>query len=174
MKQDEMIICECIEYLDSMVGDDENIKGCLDYIERKAKAMDKKLREYKSIFEEKQETNLDYYKDEILEKGMWNLAVVDGRPKRCNDTMCRNCDFTANVLHGCRKRLIEWLKQIYIKPKYKLTQFEYDLLSVHKDYKTYNQIANQIHLFKMHEKGYFKYIDTNIPIREILDNCEVV
>lgn len=35
-----------------MVGDDENIKGCLDYIERKAKAMDKRLREYKYIFEE--------------------------------------------------------------------------------------------------------------------------
>lgn len=62
----------------------------------------------------------------------------------------------------------------YTKPKYKLTQFEYDLLSVHKDYKTYNQITNQTHLFKMHEKGYFKYIDTNIPIREILDNCEVI
>lgn len=52
MKQDEMTICECVEYLDSMVGDDENINGCLDYIERKAKAMDKKLRDYKNIFEE--------------------------------------------------------------------------------------------------------------------------
>lgn len=60
------------------------------------------------------------------------------------------------------------------KEKYKLTQFEYDLLSVHKDFKTYNKIANQIHLFKMHEKGYFKGIDTKVPIREILDNCEVV
>ena len=58
--------------------------------------------------------------------------------------------------------------------KYKLTQFEYDLLSVHKDYKTYNNIANQIHLFKMREKGYFRDVDTKIPIREILDNCEVV
>lgn len=65
-------------------------------------------------------------------------------------------------------------KEEYEKSKYKLTQFEYDLLSVHKDYKTYNNISNQIHLFKMREKGYFKNIDTNIPIREILDNCEVV
>lgn len=52
MSNEEMTICECIEYLETMVGDDENIKGCLDYIERKATAMDKKLREYKSIFEE--------------------------------------------------------------------------------------------------------------------------
>lgn len=45
---------------------------------------------------------------------------------------------------------------------------------MYKDFKTYNQIANQINLFKMHEKGYFKGIDTKIPIREILDNCEVI
>lgn len=50
--EDEMTICQCVEYLDTLVGDDNNIKDCLDYIERKAKAMDKKLREYKSIFEE--------------------------------------------------------------------------------------------------------------------------
>ena len=73
-----MTICECVEYLDSMVGDDENIKGCLDYIERKAKSMDKKLREYKSIFEEKHKektaeqmfNDLDYKKstdDEYIE-----------------------------------------------------------------------------------------------------------
>ena len=43
-----------------------------------------------------------------------------------------------------------------------------------EDYKTYNNIANQTHLFKMREKGYFKDVDTNVPIREILDNCEVI
>lgn len=124
--------------------------------------------------ETKQETNFDYYKDEILENCMWNLALVDGKPKRCNQTRCSDCEFDKDIPRKCHKRTIEWLKQIHIKPTYKLTQFEYDLLSVHKDYKTYNQIANQIHLFKMHEKGYFKDVDTNIPIREILDNCEVI
>ena len=136
--------------------------------------MDKKLKEYKSIFEEKQETNLDYYKDEILEKCMWNLALVDGKPKRCNQTRCNDCEFNKDIPRKCHKRTIEWLKQTHIKPTYKLTQFEYDLLSAHKDYKTYNNIANQIHLFKMREKGYFKDIDTKIPICEILDNCEVI
>lgn len=52
MNENEMTICECIEYLDSMVGDDKDVKDCLDYIECKAKAMDKRLREYKYIFEE--------------------------------------------------------------------------------------------------------------------------
>lgn len=139
-------------------------------------AVQKQMEELGWFEEEKQEikqvTNLDYYKDEILENCIENLAVVKGRPKLCYKINCNDCDFKL-VQKGCHKKVEEWLKQTHIKPKYKLTQFEYDLLSVHKDFKTYNNIANQIHLFKMREKGYFKNIDTNIPIREILDNCEV-
>ena len=139
-------------------------------------AIHKQCKELGWFEEEKQEvkqvTNLEYYKDEILENCIKNLAVVKGRPKLCYKTNCNDCDF--KIVQGCHKKVEEWLKQTHIKPKYKLTQFEYDLLSVHKDFKTYNKISNQIHLFKMREKGYFKNIDTNIPIREILDNCEVV
>lgn len=43
MKQDEMTICECVEYLDSMVGDDKNILECINHIEKKAKSMYDKL-----------------------------------------------------------------------------------------------------------------------------------
>ena len=124
--------------------------------------------------EQKQETNYEHYKDEIIDGWMLDLALVDGKLKRCSRTDCNECEFNPGANKGCKQRLIEWVKKPYEKPKYKLTQFEYDLLSVHKDYKTYNNIANQIHLFKMREKGYFKDIDTNIPIREILDNCKVV
>ena len=121
----------------------------------------------------KQETNFEHYKDEILEDYAHNLAVVKGRPALCYQTNCNDCDFKINQI-GCREKAKDWLNKPYEKPKYKLTQFEYDLLSVHKDYKTYNNIANQIHLFKMREKGYFKDVDTNISIREILGNCEVI
>ena len=170
MKQDEMTICECIEYLDSMVGDDENIKGCLDYIERKVKAMDKKLREYKSIFEKKQETNLDYYKDEILENCIDNLAVVKGRPKLCYKTNCNDCDFKINQI-GCRNKVKDWLKQTHEKPVYKLTKFEKELLECYSDvysFKVFNSLNG------MKEKGYFKGIDDNELIGEILAKCEVV
>lgn len=122
-------------------------------------------------FEEKAETNYEHFKDEIVQKVKYNLAVVNGEPKPCEDTNCDECDFKCSC---CGEKRFEWLASPYKKPTYKLSKFEYDLLSVHKDFKTYNQIANQIHLFKMREKGYFKNIDTNIPIREILDNCEVV
>lgn len=170
MKQDEMTICECIEYLDSMVGDDENIKGCLDYIERKVKAMDKKLREYKSIFEKKQETNLDYYKDEILENCIDNLAVVKGKPKLCPTTNCSDCDFKGSLI-GCHKRVKDWLKQTHKKPTYKLTKFEKELLECYSDiysFKVFNSLNG------MKEKGYFKGIDDNELIGEILAKCEVV
>lgn len=170
MKQDEMTICECIEYLDSMVGDDYNIKGCLDYIERKVKAMDKKLREYKSIFEKKQETNLDYYKDEILENCIDNLAVVKGRPKLCYKTNCNDCDFKINQI-GCRNKVKDWLKQTHEKPVYKLTKFEKELLECYSDvysFKVFNSLNG------MKERGYFKGIDDNELIGDILAKCEVV
>lgn len=123
-------------------------------------------------FEEKAETNYEHFKDEIIENSGYCFALADGKPCQCSDVSCSECGFSTG--HGCSEKIKEWLNKPYEKPKYKLTQFEYDLLSVHKDYKTYNNIANQIHLFKMREKGYFKDIDTNIPIREILDNCEVI
>lgn len=60
------------------------------------------------------------------------------------------------------------------KPTYKLTQFEFDLLNAHKDSGMQKCISNYRPLHELHEKGYFKDIDINIPIHEILDNCEVV
>ena len=87
------------------------------------------LEELKQYKEENQlETNLDHYKDEILENCMWNLAIVDGRPKRCNYTRCTDCEFDKDRPRKCHKRTIGWLKQPYIKPTYKLTKFEKDLL----------------------------------------------
>lgn len=136
------------------------------------KAVIQQVKELGWLEEEKQETNYEHFKDEIIEDGIWNLALVNGKPKRCHNVYCKDCEFKTS--RECKKKLEEWLNKPYEKPKYKITQFEYDLLSVHKDYKTYNNIANQIHLFKMREKGYFRDVDTSTPIHEILDNCKVV
>jgi hypothetical protein len=144
MKKDEMTICECIEYLDSMVGDDENIKGCLDYIERKAKAMDKKLRDYKSIFEE--EHPLDGNSFGFLYFKMYSNSTLKRMTK-------------------------DWLKQPHEKPIYKLTKFEKELLECYSDvysFKVFNSLNG------MKEKGYFKGIDDNELIGDILAKCEVV
>lgn len=144
--------------------------GLRAFNSEESKAVQQQKKELGWLEEEKQETNFEHYFEFLSKRKMMDFALVDGRVVQCLGTHCVECDFNGD----CIERKFKWLKQPYEKPKYKLTQFEYDLLSVHKDYKTYNNIANQIHLFKMREKGYFKDIDTKIPICEILDNCEVI
>lgn len=133
------------------------------------------LEELKQYKEENQpETNLDHYKDEILEKCMWNLAIVDGRPKRCNHTRCSDCEFDKDSPRKCHKRTIEWLKQTRIKPKYELTKFEIDLLQSYlKGFFSGYEFKNIITLNRMKEKGYFKGVDEDATIEDILADCEV-
>lgn len=133
------------------------------------------LEELKQYKEENQpETNLDHYKDEILENCMWNLAVVKGKPKRCNQTRCSDCEFDKDSPRKCHKRTVEWLKQPYIKPTYMLTKFEQDLLqSCSQGYSSKYQFKNINLLTEMREKGYFKSIDRDATIEDILANHEI-
>jgi hypothetical protein len=120
--------------------------------------------------ETKQETNFEYYKDEILEDYAHNLAVVKGKPTLCYKTNCNDCDFKINQI-GCREMARNWLKQPHEKPVFKLTKFEKELLQCYPDissFKAFNSLNG------MKKKGHFKGIDTSTPIREILDNCKVV
>lgn len=120
-------------------------------------------------FEEKAETNYEYYKDEIIEKSNLFFALVDGKPHQCSDVSCCNCGFSTG--HGCREKIEEWLKSPYKKPVYKLTKFEKELLECYSDvysFKVFNSLNG------MKEKGYFKGIDDNELIGEILAKCEVV
>lgn len=121
----------------------------------------------------KQETNLDYYKDEILESCLRNLAVVKGKPKLCPTTNCSDCDFKGSLI-GCHKKVADWLKQPYKKPVYKLTKFEYDLINTFDRCKECC-LLNEIEcLKKLREKGYFKGIDPFTKVHEILRNCEAI
>ena len=121
-------------------------------------------------FEEKAETNYEHYKDEIIENCIENLAVVKGRPKLCYKTNCNDCDFKINQKE-CHKMAKDWLKHPHGKPVYKLTKFEKELLECYSDvysFKVFNSLNG------MKEKGYFKGIDDNELIGEILAKCEVV
>lgn len=120
--------------------------------------------------ETKQETNLEHYKNEIIEECLENLAVVKGRPKLCNKTNCNDCDFKIN-LKGCHKKVRDWLKQPHIKQTYKITKFEKDLLQCYSSGHKF-EVFNS--LIGMKEKGYFKDIDFDLTIDEILNNCEVI
>jgi hypothetical protein len=122
-------------------------------------------------FEEKAETNYEHFKDEIVQKVKYNLAVVNGEPKPCEDTNCDECDFKCSC---CGEKRFEWLASPYKKPTYKLTQCEYDLLNAYKNSGMRQCISNYGTLLEMYGKGHFKGIDTSTPIHEILDNCEVI
>ena len=129
------------------------------------------MKQYKE--ENQPETNLDHYKDKVLEEGRWNLAIVNGRPKRCTLTRCSDCEFyKKDQPKECRKRRIEWLKQPHKNPAIKLTKFEYDLLQIYSK-KTYLFKAITA-LTGMKEKGYFKDVDKDATFEDILANCEVI
>ena len=103
---------------------------------------------------------------------MWSFALVDGKPNQCSGVSCCNCGFSTG--HGCREKIKEWLKKPYKKPTYKLSQFEYDLIQtysyVHEGYK----LSKFNRLIELKDKGYFKCVDYDTKIQDILSNCEVI
>lgn len=136
------------------------------------------LEELKQYKEENQaaikglETNLDHYLHEILKNCIPNLAVVKGKPKQCNRTSCCDCEFHKDQPQECHKRAMKWLKQQYIKPTYELTIFENDLLQSYSNIYKSKFKAIPV-LTRMKEKGYFKGVDEDATIRDILANCEI-
>lgn len=145
----------------------ENFKQLAEWLEE--------LKQYREQYKEQnQETNLDHYRDEVLENCMWNLALVNGRPKRCNQTRCSDCEFDKDSPRKCHKRTVEWLKQPYKAPANKLNRFEYDLLQ------SYSQSHLRRYQFKsietlngMKEKGHFKGANEYATIEDILANHEI-
>lgn len=124
--------------------------------------------------EQNQETNLDHFQQEILEKGLWNLAVVKGRPERCDHTKCRDCELSNDRSRGCHEKVMDWLKQPRKAPAIKLTKFEIDLLqSFLKGHPLRYQFKNINALTEMREKGYFKGVDRDATIENILANSEI-
>lgn len=122
--------------------------------------------------EEKQETNYEHYKDKIIEDGIWNLALVNGTPKRCHNVYCNDCDFKTS--RECKKKLEEWLKHPYKKLPYKLSQFEFDIIQTYRDCHESCKISEFKQLIELKDKGYFKCIDHDTKIQDVLKNCEVI
>lgn len=122
--------------------------------------------------QEKQETNYEHYKDKIIEDGIWNLALVNGTPKRCHNVYCNDCDFKTS--RECKKKLEEWLKHPYKKLPYKLSQFEFDIIQTYRDCHESCKISEFKQLIELKDKGYFKCIDHDTKIQDVLENCEVI
>ena len=139
-------------------------------------AIIKQAKELGWLEEEKQEikkeTNYEHYKDKIIKDGIWNLALVNGKPKRCHNVYCNDCDFKTS--RECKKKLEEWLKHPYKKPTYKLIQCEYDMLDT--IFEKEARFSTVYLIGELKKKGYFENIkcDSKVLVKDILANCEVI
>lgn len=126
-------------------------------------------------FGSEQETNLDHFQQEVLEKGLWNLAVVKGRPERCDRTKCADCELSKDRSRGCHAKAMDWLKQPRKAPAIKLTKFEVDLLQSYLKSSLLSgyEFKSIAILKRMKGKGYFKDVDEDATIEDILANCDI-
>lgn len=161
------------EYIDALERMEQayyNFDGCMSAINIFNEGVHLLTGLVNEHFEEKTETNLEIYFDDIGIFGINGFAVVNGKPMRCKDVHCDKCDFGG---HCGGERLI-WLASPYKKPPYKLSQFEYDLIQtysyVHEGY----TLSKFKRLIKLKDKGYFKCADYDTKIQDILSNCEVI
>ena len=112
-------------------------------------------------------TNLEANKDEIkklIKKGeRFGCAICKAKNKYCKQC-CGNDgdDILCNV--------VDWLLEEHKEP-IKLKQWEYDLLTLINKESVFHTVYN---LCELREKGHYKGVtDTQMTIKEILDNCEV-
>lgn len=152
-------------------------KGVFDCVAIKESELKAIIQQCKELgwLEEKQaiksETNLEHYYEYLSEVGLGGFAVVNGRCTKCSGTRCSECDFSG--CDCCNKRL-RWLASPYRK-KYKLTKFENDLLQSYVEGNLSKcKFKDICSLNRMKEKEYFKCVDENETIDEILENCEVI
>lgn len=146
----------------------ENFKQLAEWLEE--------LKQYREQYKEQnQETNLDHFQQEILEKGLWNLAVVKGRPERCDHIKCRDCELSKDRSRGCHEKVMDWLKQPRKNSAIKLTKFENDLLQSYLKSSLLSgyEFKSIVILKRMKEKGYFKGVDEDATIEDIVANCEI-
>lgn len=145
----------------------ENFKQLAEWLEE--------LKQYREQYKEQnQETNLDHFRHEILENCLWNLAVVKGRPERCDRVKCIDCELSKDRSRGCHAKVMDWLKQPRKALAIKLTKFEQDLLqSCSQGYSPEYQFKNINSLTEMRKKGYFKGVDRDATLEDILANSEI-
>lgn len=146
--------------------------------------------------------SLDYELIEAIYKQCQELDWVDEQictnftDPTSDYFICSNCgiyleDFSQTVLGGddkrnvnqdgyelrycpnCGCKIVDY-DHFAKKAKYKVTQFEFDLLNTYRFCKEGCKFRDCTQLREMKVKGYFKDIDADAKIRDILWNCGVV
>lgn len=171
---------EYIEALERMKQVDFDFDGCISTMNKFKECVNLLTRLVNEHFEEekqgiKQETNYEHYKDGIIEMCLEDLAISKEKISNCNATSCSECVFVDKDGRciGCNE-IKKWLKQPYKKQPYKLSQFEFDLIQTYRDGNTDCKLSDRRILRELKDKGYFKCVDYDTNIKDILANCEVV
>lgn len=163
---------EYIDALERMKVSYYNFDNCISAMNKFKKDINLLAGLVNEHFKENIETNFEHFKDGIIEVCIDELAISKGKALKCCAIPCSECDFQDKNGHCIgNHEIMKWLKQPYIKPVYKLTKFEIDLLQSYpytNSFKLFNSLN------EMKKKGYFKGIDDNEIIGDILENCEVV
>ena len=120
--------------------------------------------------EQKQETNFEHYFKYLSKLNIGDFALINGRVTKCSVTQCSECDFNGDCIEG----KFRWLKQPYKKLPYKLSQFEFDIIQTYRDCHESCKISEFKQLIELKDKGYFKCIDHDTKIQDVLKNCEVI
>lgn len=160
------------EALDGMEEVYYNLDGCMSAMNIFKEGVNLLTELINEHFEEKKETNIEHYKDGIIELCVDDLAISKGKVVKCGVISCSECDFADKSGHCIGSHeIINRLKQPYRKSPYKLTKFENDLLQSYLGTYKFKEVRP---LTWMKEKGHFKGVDENETIDEILENCEVI
>ncbi len=119
------------------------------------------------VEEEKKMRNLDVIANDkrLNDIGVCKACYKLKNNMSCTGVPCQECEFFR--LKDCYKFLAE-----EYKPKIKLTKFEYDMLRTNdqphsRKFCTFSTYRN------MQEIGYFKDVNIDLSIKDILANCEV-
>lgn len=165
---------EYIDALNRMEGVYYNFDGCMSSMNKFKEDINLLTGLVNEHFEEKQETNYEHFKDEIIENSGLCFALADGKLCQCSGISCSECGFSTS--YGCSEKSKEWLKKPYQKQTYKLTKFENDLLQSYLKSSLLSgyEFKSIVILKRMKGKGYFKGVDEDATIEDILADCEVV
>ena len=159
---------EALNRMEESYYDSDNAMGSMSRFKEDVNLLAGLVNEH---FEEKAETNLEFYYDDLLEEGFSYFGVVNWKIKSCAYIPCEKCEFEGG---NCNKNRIIWLTSKCKKRKHKFTQFEYDLINTYRNVDDRCKFNGCYQLKSLKEKGYFNDVDKNESIKDIIDNCEVM
>lgn len=93
-------------------------------------------------------------------------------PENCKGNVNQD-EYELRYCPNCGCKIVDY-DHFAKKAKYKVTQFEFDLLNTYRFCKEGCKFRDCTQLREMKEKGYYKDIDADAKIRDILWNCGVV